>query len=579
MVCLQTEEENDKEKTKKKKKKKGCVEEDEEPDERLLDWWSKYFASIETLKEVIPAYLWELQDLHQTRRSDSHWAVFSETPGSGGGSGWGGGQRGPGDSCRDGRYSSPIQAAVTDTECLLLCGLLWHHSSSSSPPVPCVLYFFLIAPAFYAPWFCDGSHVSCSSSSSQQPSLVHFHFHSPLSIRYQTWRPSSERLQDQRKVQGQEGREGQAERTGHGRGRETARQSKSGRDGGTSVPTLRASSIPNKTRACKHVLVRRWKTKNWRASTETLKTGSTLSTCSEERPGMMTSTLQMTRGLLGDSRCGREKCHQQAEFWWDKLNERLLFPCDPGFLVYVQATSVWGHHQRCRIRPKYGNVPEHSAQWPHQCPRPCLCGPGGSPDYPKYQSIQQHFQRLIILIARPQATDLHPADINGKADPYIVIKLGKSDIKDKENYISKQLNPVFGKYDERERFLWSDHAWTQTKGLFIPRSFDIEATFPMESMLTVSVYDWDLVGTDDLIGETKIDLENRFYSKYRATCGISSTYSLWASFLDVTMTPHLTPTLMGGSQFEFQKWFPLFQPWIQYLAWPYETHSDPGQAL
>ena len=58
------------------------------------------------------------------------------------------------------------------------------------------------------------------------------------------------------------------------------------------------------------------------------------------------------------------------------------------------------------------------------------------------------------------------------------------------------------------------------------RSFDIEATFPMESMLTVSVYDWDLVGTDDLIGETKIDLENRFYSKYRATCGISSNYSV-----------------------------------------------------
>uniref|UniRef100_A0A8C6TZ59 Otoferlin a n=1 Tax=Neogobius melanostomus TaxID=47308 RepID=A0A8C6TZ59_9GOBI len=57
-------------------------------------------------------------------------------------------------------------------------------------------------------------------------------------------------------------------------------------------------------------------------------------------------------------------------------------------------------------------------------------------------------------------------------------------------------------------------------------SFDIEATFPMESMLTVSVYDWDLVGTDDLIGETRIDLENRFYSKYRATCGISSHYSL-----------------------------------------------------
>ena len=49
----------------------------------------------------------------------------------------------------------------------------------------------------------------------------------------------------------------------------------------------------------------------------------------------------------------------------------------------------------------------------------------------------------------------------------------------------------------------------------------------MESMLTVSVSDWDLVGTDDLIGETKIDLENRFYSKHRATCGIAQTYSMY----------------------------------------------------
>lgn len=47
----------------------------------------------------------------------------------------------------------------------------------------------------------------------------------------------------------------------------------------------------------------------------------------------------------------------------------------------------------------------------------------------------------------------------------------------------------------------------------------------MDSTLTVSIYDWDLVGTDDLIGETKLDLENRFYSKHRATCGITSNYA------------------------------------------------------
>uniref|UniRef100_A0A9J8CEH0 Otoferlin b n=1 Tax=Cyprinus carpio carpio TaxID=630221 RepID=A0A9J8CEH0_CYPCA len=109
---------------------------------------------------------------------------------------------------------------------------------------------------------------------------------------------------------------------------------------------------------------------------------------------------------------------------------------------------------------------------------------------------------VLVRVYVVRATELHPADINGKADPYIAIKLGKTEIKDKENYISKQLNPVFGK------------------------SFDIEATLPMDSTLTVSIYDWDLVGTDDLIGETKIDLENRFYSKHRATCGLSTSYSI-----------------------------------------------------
>uniref|UniRef100_F7AL85 Otoferlin n=2 Tax=Xenopus tropicalis TaxID=8364 RepID=F7AL85_XENTR len=128
---------------------------------------------------------------------------------------------------------------------------------------------------------------------------------------------------------------------------------------------------------------------------------------------------------------------------------------------------------------------------------------GYDPNFGMFQGIPNNDpMNVLVRVYVVRATDLHPADINGKADPYVVIKLGKTDIKDKENYISKQLNPVFGK------------------------SFDIEATFPMESMLTVAVYDWDLVGTDDLIGETKIDLENRYYSKHRATCGISKTYAI-----------------------------------------------------
>uniref|UniRef100_A0A3P8TH69 Fer-1 like family member 6 n=1 Tax=Amphiprion percula TaxID=161767 RepID=A0A3P8TH69_AMPPE len=109
---------------------------------------------------------------------------------------------------------------------------------------------------------------------------------------------------------------------------------------------------------------------------------------------------------------------------------------------------------------------------------------------------------VLIRVYIVSASNLHPADPDGKADPYIVLRLGKNEIKDRDNYIPKQLNPVFG------------------------RSFEMQATFPRESLLSVLIYDFDLVGGDDLIGETRIDLENRFYSRHRATCGLPTEYSL-----------------------------------------------------
>ncbi|XP_056245789.1 fer-1-like protein 6 [Seriola aureovittata] len=110
--------------------------------------------------------------------------------------------------------------------------------------------------------------------------------------------------------------------------------------------------------------------------------------------------------------------------------------------------------------------------------------------------------QVLIRVYIVSASNLHPADSDGKADPYIVVRLGKNEIKDRDNYIPKQLNPVFG------------------------RSFEMQATFPQESLLSVLIYDYDLVGGDDLIGETRIDLENRFYSRHRATCGLPTEYSL-----------------------------------------------------
>ncbi|XP_059528772.1 fer-1-like protein 6 isoform X2 [Myotis daubentonii] len=113
-----------------------------------------------------------------------------------------------------------------------------------------------------------------------------------------------------------------------------------------------------------------------------------------------------------------------------------------------------------------------------------------------------HPVKVMIRVYIVAAFNLSPADPDGKSDPYIVVKLGKTEIKDRDKYIPKQLNPVFG------------------------RSFEIQATFPKESLLSVLIYDHDMIGTDDLIGETRIDLENRFYSKHRAICGLQSQYEI-----------------------------------------------------
>ncbi|KAF7238942.1 Fer-1-like protein 4, partial [Varanus komodoensis] len=108
--------------------------------------------------------------------------------------------------------------------------------------------------------------------------------------------------------------------------------------------------------------------------------------------------------------------------------------------------------------------------------------------------------KVLVRIYIVKATNLTPADPNGKADPYLVVKIGQQQKDTKERYIPKQLNPVFGEV------------------------LELSISFPVESEVTISIFDHDLVGSDDLIGETKIDLENRFYSNHRANCGVASQY-------------------------------------------------------
>uniref|UniRef100_H2ZAE5 C2 domain-containing protein n=1 Tax=Ciona savignyi TaxID=51511 RepID=H2ZAE5_CIOSA len=108
--------------------------------------------------------------------------------------------------------------------------------------------------------------------------------------------------------------------------------------------------------------------------------------------------------------------------------------------------------------------------------------------------------KVRIYVIR--AFELAPQDSNGLADPYLKIKVGKKRIVDRDNYIPNSLSPTFG------------------------RMFELELKLPMEKDLHVEVFDWDLIGTDDKIGETVIDLENRYLSKFKAWCALPETYCI-----------------------------------------------------
>lgn len=60
--------------------------------------------------------------------------------------------------------------------------------------------------------------------------------------------------------------------------------------------------------------------------------------------------------------------------------------------------------------------------------------------------------------------------------------------------------------------------------MYVLRMFEVKATLPIEKDLYVRVKDYDLVGSDDTVGETIIDLENRFLTQHRAIAGLPKTY-------------------------------------------------------
>uniref|UniRef100_A0A8U8C9P8 Uncharacterized protein n=1 Tax=Geospiza parvula TaxID=87175 RepID=A0A8U8C9P8_GEOPR len=124
-------------------------------------------------------------------------------------------------------------------------------------------------------------------------------------------------------------------------------------------------------------------------------------------------------------------------------------------------------------------------------------------------------QECIVRIYIVRALQLQPQDNNGLCDPYIKITLSKKVIEDRDHYVPNTLNPIFG------------------------RMYELSCFLPQEKDLKISVYDYDALTRDEKVGETIIDLENRFLSRYGSHCGIPQQY--WISGVN-TWRDQLKPT-------------------------------------
>uniref|UniRef100_A0A8C0VJT0 Myoferlin n=1 Tax=Cyanistes caeruleus TaxID=156563 RepID=A0A8C0VJT0_CYACU len=141
-------------------------------------------------------------------------------------------------------------------------------------------------------------------------------------------------------------------------------------------------------------------------------------------------------------------------------------------------------------------------------------------------------QECIVRIYIIRALQLQPQDNNGLCDPYIKISLSKKVIEDRDHYVPNTLNPIFG------------------------RMYELSCFLPQEKDLKISVYDYDTLTRDEKVGETIIDLENRFLSRYGSHCGIPQQY--WISGVN-TWRDQLKPTqlLQNVARFKAPAFFPM----------------------
>ena len=102
-----------------------------------------------------------------------------------------------------------------------------------------------------------------------------------------------------------------------------------------------------------------------------------------------------------------------------------------------------------------------------------------------------------------------------RVDPYLKVQLGDTIIDDKKNHLSSIVNPEFY------------------------RSFEVATTLPGVSQLHLSVWDHNWLLRDSLIGETVIDLEDRWFCPKWQHWG--EEYVIFSRFISLSLS--LSPSL------------------------------------
>ena len=142
--------------------------------------------------------------------------------------------------------------------------------------------------------------------------------------------------------------------------------------------------------------------------------------------------------------------------------------------------------------------------------------------------------KSLVRIFIVSAYGLAQRDNDSDSDPFTIVRIGPKSYSDRENYKDNESCPD------------------------IYKQFDFEAIFPGCPECIVELWDYDMLFGDELIGATKVDLEDRYFSAdwkslkdkpiehrqlYHPSTRISQgTVKMWAEIIPTNVDIRLIPT-------------------------------------